>query len=131
DVALCTRFRQANLIGTMTWPKRLGNHLLTRVISAIAGMRFTDVSCGFRALSREAALRIDIHSDYEYIHESLLNWTRYGLRIQEVSLPVLAERPSGSSRIMRSVVRYGLRSGPILVRAFRDYSPLKFFGLLS
>lgn len=131
DVVLCSRFKDGNLIGDMSWPKRSGNALLTGAISWIAGRTFTDVSCGFRAMSREAALRVDIHSDYEYIHESLLNWSRGGMAIEEVALPVLAERPVGESRIMRSVLRYGMRSGPVLIRATRDYSPLKFFGLLS
>lgn len=131
DVVLCSRFADGNLVGKMAWPKRTGNALLTRAVSWIAGKRFTDVSCGFRAMSREAALRVDIHSDYEYIHESLLNWSRVGLTIEEVALPVLAERPVGESRIMRSVLQYGMRSGPVLIRATRDYSPMKFFGLLS
>ena len=131
DVALCSRFADGNLVGAMSWPKKAGNTMLTRAVSWIAGKRFTDVSCGFRAMSREAALRVDIHSDYEYIHESLLNWSRVGLTIEEVALPVLAERPVGESRIMRSVLRYGMRSGPVLIRATRDYSPMKFFGLLS
>jgi glycosyltransferase involved in cell wall biosynthesis len=131
DVVLCTRFRSSNLVGTMSPFKRLGNRALTRIISGITSAEFSDVSCGFRALSKEAALRVDIHSDFEYIHESLLNWSRYGLTIREVALPVLAERPIGESRIMRSVLRYALRSGPVLIRAIRDYNPLKFFGLLS
>jgi glycosyltransferase involved in cell wall biosynthesis len=131
EVALCSRFADGNLIGSMSWPKRTGNALLTGAISWIAGTRFTDVSCGFRAMSREAALRVDIHSNYEYIHESLLNWSRVGLTIEEVALPVLAERPVGESRIMGSVLRYAVRSGPVLIRATRDYSPMKFFGLLS
>lgn len=131
DVVLCTRFANGNMVGDMSWPKRAGNEFLTRAISAFAGTRFTDVSCGFRAISREAALRVDIHSDYEYIHESLLNWSRFGLRITEVPLPVLAERPVGESRIMRSVVKYAMRSAPVLLRAIRDHSPIKFFGILS
>ena len=131
DVVLCTRFQNETLIGRMPWPKRFGNRLLAGIVSSIAGSRFSDVSCGFRALSREAALRAEIHSDYEYIHESLLNWSRSGLRIQEVSLPVLAERAIGESRMMGSVVRYAVRSGPVLIRALRDYSPFKFFGVLS
>lgn len=131
DVVLCSRFADGNLIGSMPWSKRTGNAVLTNVISWIAGKQFTDVSCGFRAMSREAALRVDIHSDYEYIHESLLNWSRCGLTIEEVALPVLAERPVGESRMMRSVLKYGMRSGPVLLRATRDYSPLKFFGLLA
>jgi glycosyltransferase involved in cell wall biosynthesis len=131
DVVLCSRFADSNMVGDMRWPKRMGNEFLTRAISIFAGTRFTDVSCGFRAMSREAALRVDIHSDYEYIHESLLNWSRVGLRITEIPLPVLAERPVGESRIMSSVVRYALRSAPVLLRAIRDHSPIKFFGSLS
>ena len=131
DVVLCSRFADGNLIGEMPWTKRSGNALLTSAISWIAGTRFTDVSCGFRAMSREAALRVDIHSNYEYIHESLLNWSRHGLTIVEAALPVLAERPIGESRMMRSVVKYGMRSAPVLIRATRDYSPMKFFGLLA
>ena len=131
DVVLCSRFADTNMVGHMSWPKRAGNQFLTRAISSFAGTRFTDVSCGFRAISREAALRVDIHSNYEYIHESLLNWSRVGLTIKEVALPVLAERPVGESRIMQSVVRYGMRSAPVLLRAIRDHSPIKFFGVLS
>ena len=131
DVVLCSRFADGNMVGDMRWLKRMGNEFLTRSISSFAGVRFTDVSCGFRAISREAALHVDIHSDYEYIHESLLNWSRGGLRITEVALPVLAERPVGESRIMRSVVKYAMRSAPVLLRAIRDHSPIKFFGLLS
>jgi glycosyltransferase involved in cell wall biosynthesis len=131
DVVLCSRFADANMVGHMPWAKRAGNEFLTRAISTFAGTRFTDVSCGFRAISREAALRVDIHSNYEYIHESLLNWSRVGLTITEVPLPVLAERPVGESRIMQSVVKYAMRSAPVLLRAIRDHSPIKFFGVLS
>lgn len=131
DVALCSRFADGNMIGQMPAAKRAGNMLLTRAISWIADTPFTDVSCGFRAMSREAALRADVHSNYEYIHESLLNWRRLGLTIVDVPLSVLAERPVGESRIMGSVWRYGVRSGPVLIRAIRDYSPMKFFGVLA
>jgi glycosyltransferase involved in cell wall biosynthesis len=132
DVVLCSRFKDDNgLIGAMPWPKRVGNEVLTKAINAISSQHFTDVSCGFRAFTREAALRVEVYSDYEYIHESLLNWSRYGFRVREVSVPVLAERAVGQSRMMRSIVRYASRSGPVLIRAFRDYSPMKFFGGLS
>lgn len=131
DVVLCSRFADGNLIGSMPFTKRAGNAVLTRAVSWIAGTPFTDVSCGFRAMSREAALRADVHSNYEYIHESLLNWRRLGMTIVEVPLPVLAERPVGESRIMSSVTRYAVRSAPVLIRAIRDYSPMKFFGMLS
>lgn len=132
DVALCTRFgAHSRLTGRMPLLKRVGNGLLCRIISLTVGQRFTDVSCGFRAFSREAALRVDIHSDFEYIHESLLTWRRFGQRVVEVELPVHAERASGDSRILNNVWYYALRAGPVLIGAIRDYSPLKFFGSLA
>ena len=126
DVVLCTRFGpHSTLAGTMPWTKRLGNQLLCRIISLTAKTEFTDVSCGFRAFTRDAALRVDIHSDFEYIHESLLTWHRFGQRVVEVELPVKAERAIGQSRVVSSVSHYGLRAAPVLIGAIRDYSPLE------
>jgi glycosyltransferase involved in cell wall biosynthesis len=132
DVVLCTRFGpNSRLSGRMRWSKRFGNELLCRIISLTTKRTFTDVSCGFRAFTRDAALRVDIHSDFEYIHESLLTWHRFGQRVVEVELPVKAERATGESRVVSSVTDYGLRATPVLIGAIRDYSPLKFFGSLA
>src|SRR4051812_42183603 len=132
DVVLCTRFGpHSTLTGRMPLVKRLGNRLLCRIISFTAEQEFTDVSCGFRAFTRDAALRVDIHSDFEYIHESLLTWHRFGQRVVEVELPVRAERAIGGSRVLSSVPYYSLRAAPIFFGAIRDYSPLMFFGSLA
>jgi len=137
DVALCTRFGpNSKLTGRMPWTKRAGNWLLCKIISLTAGQEFTDVSCGFRAFTRDAALRVDVHSDFEYIHESLLAWRRFGQRVVEVELPVRAERAIGESRIASSLSYYALRAGPVLVGAIRDYSPqfvrsLEYAGLAT
>jgi len=122
DVVLCTRFGPGSqLAGKMPAAKRLGNWLLCRIISITVQQRFTDVSCGFRAFSRDAALHVDVRSDFEYAHESLLTWHRSGQRVTEIELPVLAERPVGKSRIVSNVGSYALRSAPVLLTAIRDY----------
>lgn len=132
DVALCSRFGpNSQLTGRMPAVKRAGNWMLCRIISATAGQRFTDVSCGFRAFTRDAALRVDIHSEFEYIHESLLTWRRHGQRVVEIALPVRAERAGGESRVLSSVAYYTLRAAPVLIGAIRDYSPLKFYGSVA
>jgi len=126
DVVLCTRFGPGSqLAGKMPAMKRLGNWLLCRIISLTVRQRFTDVSCGFRAFSRDAALRVDVRSDFEYAHESLLTWHRFGLRVTEIDLPVLAERPVGKSRMLSNVGSYALRSAPVLLIAILAY---KFSG---
>jgi glycosyltransferase involved in cell wall biosynthesis len=123
DVALCTRFGPGSqLTGRMPAVKRFGNWVLCRIISATAGQRFTDVSCGFRAFTRDAALRVDIRSEFEYIHESLLTWLRHGQRVVEVPLPVRAQRAVGESRILSNVASYTLRAAPVLISAIRDHS---------
>jgi glycosyltransferase involved in cell wall biosynthesis len=122
DVVLCTRLGPGSqLAGKMPTAKRLGNWLLCRIISITVQQRFSDVSCGFRAFSRGAALLVDVRSDFEYAHESLLTWHRFGQRVTEIELPVLAERPFGKSRLMSSVGSYALRSAPVLLTAIRDY----------
>jgi len=132
DVVLCTRFGpNSQMLGSMPAIKRFGNWLLCRLISMTVGERFTDVSCGFRAFTRAAAIRVDVHSEFEYIHESLLTWRRFGLRVVEVELPVRAQREVGESRIMSNVGYYAWRTLPVLIGAIRDYNPLKFFGSLS
>jgi glycosyltransferase involved in cell wall biosynthesis len=132
DVALCTRFGpHSTQTGRMPGAKRLWNRLLCKIISFTAEQEFSDVSCGFRAFTRDAALRVDIHSDFEYIHESLLTWHRFGQRVVEVELPVRAERVIGESRVLSSIPYYSLRAAPVLLGAIRDYSPLLFFGSLA
>jgi len=122
DVVLCTRFGPGSqLAGKMPAMKRLGNWLLCRIISITVRQPFTDVSCGFRAFSRDAALRVDVRSDFEYAHESLLTWHRFGQRVIEIELPVLAERPVGKSRMLSNVGWYALRSAPALLLAIVAY----------
>jgi glycosyltransferase involved in cell wall biosynthesis len=123
DVALCTRFGPGSqLTGRMPAVKRFGNWMLSRIISAAAGRRFTDVSCGFRAFTRDAARCVDIRSEFEYTHESLLTWLRHGQRIVEVPLPVRAQRAVGESRILSNVAYYTVRAAPVLLGAIRDHS---------
>ena len=63
-----------------------------------------------------APLCVDIHSDSEYIHESLLTWHRFGQPVVEVELPVTAGRRTGAPPAMPSVTKYGLRAAPVIAR---------------
>src|SRR3989344_5413946 len=56
----------------MPLQKRLGNMALSAIMSFITGLRLTDSQTGFRAFSREAAMRINIFSDYTYTQETIL-----------------------------------------------------------
>ncbi len=130
DIAICTRFADPALTPRMPPVKAWGNRMVTRIVNAVTSQHFTDVSCGYRALTREAALRLTLFGRFTYTQEMLLDAVQKDLRIVEVPLRV-RERAVGESRVYASAWNYALRSAAILFRAFRDNSPLRVFGAFA
>jgi len=128
DMVTCSRFLDKNLEPDMPWVKKFGNGFFTRLVNFCTGQRFTDTQCGFRAYSREAALRLTLFGQFTYTQESFLDLVNKGLRVVEVPLRVRGERAYGKSKVVSNVFSYGLRALTIIVRSARDYQPLKFFG---
>jgi len=125
----CTRFARKELVPEMPRFKRWGNVLLARLVNwVIWGSRFTDVSCGFRAYSREAALRLNLFGRFTYTQETFIDLAAKDVPMTEVPLRVRGVRQRGESRVANSLWRYGVKAGTIMVRAVRDMRPLKFFG---
>lgn len=131
DFATCTRFARRDLLPKMSLIKRLGNRGMTMIINAVTGNRFTDVSCGFRAYTRDTALRLNLFGAFTYTQETFLDLARKGARMAEVSLPVRGEREFGTSRVAGSISRYAVRAGSIILFSLRDTKPLTFFGLIG
>jgi glycosyltransferase involved in cell wall biosynthesis len=129
DFVTCTRFADPALRPTMPRVKYYGNLVVTRMINWVCGgTRFTDVSCGFRAFTREAAYRMTLFGRFTYTQECFIDLFSKGVRMAEVPLKVRGVREHGKSRIASSVFKYATNSLPIIVRAMRDIQPLKFFG---
>ena len=131
DAVTCTRFAEKGLVPEMPWRKRAGNRMVTRIVNFVTGRKFTDVSCGFRAYSREAALRLNLFGRFTYTQESLIALAGHGLRVREVPLKVKGVREHGDSRVASSLWRYAWNAGMIILRAGRDMRPLAFFGALG
>jgi glycosyltransferase involved in cell wall biosynthesis len=132
DFVTCTRFADPRLRPEMPLLKYWGNRAVTGIINWVCGRgrtaRFTDVSCGFRAFTREAAYRMTLFGRFTYTQECFIDLFSKGVRIAEVPLAVRGVREHGKSRVASSVVRYAVSSFPIIIRAMRDIQPLKFFG---
>ena len=111
----------------------LSHRLLQRIGSAvvrkISGTQVPDAPSGFRALSRETALRTEILTDYSYTLESLIQAGRLGLRLE--FLPVDTLPPTRESRLKASQWQYVRRSAMTILRLYALYRPLKTFILLS
>jgi glycosyltransferase involved in cell wall biosynthesis len=131
DFATATRFSDPELAPRMPMLNRLGNWLVARIMGLACGRPFTDASCGFRAYSREAALRINIFGGHTYTQESLLDLARKGVTMTEVPVAIRGVREHGKSRVAHSLLRYGLRAFTILIRAVRDRLPFPFFGAIG
>ncbi len=126
-----SRFADRKLVPTMPAVKRWGNKWIARIVWLLTGQRFHDVSCGFRAYSREALLRMNLFGSFTYTQEAFLDLAFKNLSIVEVPVKVRGTREFGTSRMAASIPRYALRSLQIMLRAFISYRPFTLFSLLG
>lgn len=131
DLVLGSRFK--GWIEEMPVGKRIGNILATKATSLASGSSISDSQTGFRAFSREAALRLNVLSYYTYVQETIIQAAHKGLRIVEI--PCSFRRREGTSRLISSIFNYAWKAGLAVLRTYRDYKPLRVFlfigGLLS
>jgi glycosyltransferase involved in cell wall biosynthesis len=131
DMATASRFRDKALIPEMPVLKRYGNWGMSRLVSFLTGGDYHDVSCGFRAYSREALLRLVLTGSFTYTQESFLVLAAKGMKIVEVPLPVRGVREHGESRVASNLWRYFVRTSGIIFGSVRDYRPSSVFGTAS
>jgi hypothetical protein len=111
--------------------KRWGNARVANLVNMLTGLKYTDVSCGYRAYTREALLRLTIYHSFTYTHETFLDLAAKGVTIAEVPLAVRGTREFGKSKIASSVLRYGIRTSKIMLYTYRDQRPLRLCGTLA
>jgi glycosyltransferase involved in cell wall biosynthesis len=88
-----------------------------------------DAPSGFRALSREAALRLHVHGEYSYTLETIIAAGRK--RMAVTSVPIRTNPDLRPSRLVRSLPDYVLRSGVTILRSFATYKPLRLFAAVG
>jgi len=101
----------------------------SRVVSQAAGVPIPDATSGFRAISREAALRTMVLSDYSYTLETLIQAGNSDTAI--ASVPIRTNPPTRPSRLIRSVRDYLRNSTITILRAYSMYRPLRVFSLIG
>lgn len=126
-----SRFLDPAMVPKMPRIKRWGNTWVAWIVGLISGKKFRDVSCGFRAFSREALLQMNLFGSFTYTQETFLDLLFKGLGITEIPLPVRGTREFGESRMASSIPRYAVRSFKIMLRAAIGYRPFRFFATLA
>jgi glycosyltransferase involved in cell wall biosynthesis len=118
----------ARPIATMrdfSWSKRWLQRVGSWVVRRLSRTAVADATSGFRAYSREAALRLEVFSGYTYTLETIVQASNHGLRV--ASVPVRVNPVARPSRLVRSSAHYVLRAGSGLLRMFVVYRPFRFF----
>ncbi len=131
DMVTASRFLDPAFVPRMPGIKRWGNSCFAGIVHLLTGQRFHDVSCGFRAFSRETLLRMNLFGTFTYTQESFLDLIFKNLSILEVPVKVRGVREFGKSRVASNLLHYGARSLKIMLRAFVSYKPFKFFMALA
>jgi len=131
DFVTASRFKDKQLYPVMSKVKFWGNKLVSFIVSTISGRKFYDVSCGFRAYSRDTLLRLNLHGKFTYTHETILMLTFQDIRLMEISVKVRGTREIGESRIASNVMKYGFKTLRIILQTYRDYDPFAMFSFIG
>ncbi len=126
DIVLGSRFK--GKIEYMPLIKRVGNKVFSKAISNITGTKISDGQTGFRAFTKEVA-SMDIRSDHTYTQEQIIKAIKNKFRLIEV--PVYFAKRKDKSRLIRNPFDYAIKAWINILRIYRDYEPLKFFGRIG
>ncbi len=105
--------------------KRLLQRFGSRVVQAAAGFSIPDATSGFRAVSRDAALRTMVLSEYSYTLETLIQAGVHRVAIEYV--PVRVNPKTRESRLIASVPDFVAKSLLTIARVYATYRPMRVF----
>ena len=99
------------------------------VVRMASKTKIPDAPSGFRAMSRNAAMQLNVFSEYTYTLETIIQAGQKGMAITAV--PIRTNGYLRPSRLVKSISSYIQRSIFTIVRIFIVYKPLRFFTLLG
>ena len=106
-------------------PKRMMQRVGSAVVQGLAGTAVPDAVSGFRAISRTAAQRLNITTEFSYTTDMLIQAGRKKMAI--ASVPVRTHAVHRPSRLFKSIPRFVMQTGITMARAFTAYKPLRAF----
>jgi glycosyltransferase involved in cell wall biosynthesis len=116
-------------ISHMSWPKKFLQRLGSWVVRQVSNTQVPDTTSGFRAYTREAALRMTIVSEFSYTLESIIQAGKKKMAVAHVEVGTNPRtRPS---RLFSSVFGYIKQSAATIVRTYTMHEPLKVFSYIG
>ncbi len=105
--------------------KRLLQRLGSAVVQKLAGTQVNDAVSGFRAISRDAARRINITTEFSYTTDMLIQAGRKRMAIKTV--PIRTHATMRPSRLFKSIPRFISQTGVTILRAYTTHNALRVF----
>ncbi len=126
DIASADRFGEYKA-KDIPWIKDFLNRLVARIVGKFLNHKINDLTCGFRAYSREALLRLNLSGGFTYTQEVIID--AIGKNLKVIWIPIEVNYfEDRRSRVVKSVWNYINLSSRIILKAVRDVRPMKFFG---
>ncbi len=117
--------RQPEGISHFSPIKRFLQRFGSRVVSTLATIQVPDVASGFRAFSREAAMRMTTFTDFDHTVEHAVQAGQQRLAV--VSVPIRTNPKARESRLFSNVGKFVVKSASISLRTYARYKALKIF----
>jgi glycosyltransferase involved in cell wall biosynthesis len=121
--------RQVKDVKHFSASKKLLQRLGSWVVRRASGTRVPDTTSGFRAYNREAALQLQVVSNYTYTLESLIQAGKMLVAVEHV--PIATNPETRDSRLVDSTARYVRRNAVAVFRAYVLYEPLRVFTIVA
>jgi glycosyltransferase involved in cell wall biosynthesis len=117
--------RQTHKIKHFSKFKKFLQKLGNRVVRQLSGTDIPDVVSGFRAISRDAALKLNIISPYSYTIEMVIQAGKKNMAITHV--PISINPKTRESRLFKSIPSFVGRQLSSMIRMYAMYEPLRVF----
>lgn len=117
--------RQTDTIDSFSPLKKALQRLGSWVVRQASGTAVPDAPSGFRAYSREAALRLNVITNYTYTLETIIQAGKKNLAVEH--LPIQTNRVTRPSRLIRGAWDYVKKSGATIIRLYALYEPMRVF----
>lgn len=109
--------------------KKKLQHFGSWVVRKASNSDIPDAPSGFRAFSRDAAMRLNVTNEYTYTLETIVQAGRN--KIAQTSVPIRTNGELRPSRLFNSMMGYVKKSMVTILRAYMMYSPLKTFSIIA
>ena len=129
EADICIGDRNIQAIGHMAGGKKLLQRVGSWVVRQVSGTQVPDTTSGFRAYTRDAALRMTIISEFSYTLESIIQAGKRRMAIAHVE--VRTNPGTRNSRLFNSTFSYIKQSSATIVRIYASYEPLKVFSYIG